>query len=87
MEGHDGVIDLLLTDVVMPGATGKDVAIRVTEVRPAIRVLYMSGYPESVVASQGIIEQGITLLSKPFKAPDLLDHVRAALDAPVVPPA
>ena len=68
----------------MPGATGKDVALRVTELRPTIRVLYMSGYPESVIASQGVIEQGIILLSKPFKAPDLLDHVRAALDAPVM---
>jgi hypothetical protein len=81
IDAHEGPIDLLLTDVVMPGATGKEVAERVSAVRPAIRVLYMSGYPESVIASQGVIEPGIRLLSKPFKASDLLEHVRAVLDA------
>ena len=68
MDGHHGVIHLLLTDVVMSGETGKEIAERVSKLRQGIRVLYMSGYPESVIASQGIIEPGITLLSKPFKA-------------------
>jgi PAS domain S-box-containing protein len=81
IDRYQGQIHLLLTDVVMPGATGKDVAESVSRVRPEIRVLYMSGYPESVIASQGVIDQGIQLLSKPFKALDLLDHVRAVLDA------
>jgi two-component system, cell cycle sensor histidine kinase and response regulator CckA len=81
MDGHQGVIHLLLTDVVMSGETGKEIAERVSKLRPGIRVLYMSGYPESVIASQGVIEPGITLLSKPFKAVDLLAHVRLALDA------
>jgi PAS domain S-box-containing protein len=81
IDAHRGPIDLLLTDVVMPGATGKEVAELVSAARPAIRVLYMSGYPESVIASQGVIEQGIRLLSKPFKAADLIEHVRAVLDA------
>jgi PAS domain S-box-containing protein len=79
--GHQGIVQLLLTDVVMPGETGKEIAERVSKLRPAIHVLYMSGYPESVIASQGVIEPGITLLSKPFKAGDLLAHVRSALDA------
>jgi PAS domain S-box-containing protein len=81
IDGYQGVIHLLLTDVVMPGATGKEVAESVSRERPEIRVLYMSGYPESVIASQGAVDQGIQLLSKPFKALDLLDHVRAVLDA------
>ena len=76
-----GTIHLLLTDVVMPGLTGKQVAERVTELRPKIRVLYMSGYPESVITSQGVVQRGIHLVSKPFVAADLLDHVRATLDA------
>ena len=76
-----GTIHLLLTDVVMPGLTGKQVAERVTELRPKIRVLYMSGYPESVITSQGGVQRGIHLVSKPFVAADLLDHVRATLDA------
>jgi len=78
---HRETIDLLLTDVVMPGLTGKQVAERVTELRPGIRVLYMSGYPESVITSQGVVQRGIHLVSKPFVAADLLDHVRATLDA------
>jgi hypothetical protein len=65
----------------MPGTTGREVAERVSVLRPEIRVLYMSGYPESVVASHGVIDQGIRLMSKPFKATDLLAHVRAVLDA------
>jgi CheY-like chemotaxis protein len=81
IDGYPGVIHLLLTDVVMPGATGKDVAERVSKLRPEIRVLYMSGYPESVIASQGVIDQGVRLLSKPFTALDLLEHVRSVLDA------
>ncbi len=81
MDGHHGIIHLLLTDVVMSGETGKEIAERVSVLRPGIRVLYMSGYPESVIASQGVIEPGVKLLSKPFKAPDLLAHVRSALDA------
>jgi PAS domain S-box-containing protein len=81
IDAHEGAIDLLLTDVVMPGATGKEVAEWVSAVRPDIHVLYMSGYPEPVIASQAVIEQGIRMLSKPFKASDLLEHVRAVLDA------
>ena len=78
---HKGTIHLLLTDVVMPGLTGNQVAERVTALRPKIRVLYMSGYPKSVITSQGVIQQGIHLVSKPFVAADLLDSVRATLDA------
>jgi PAS domain S-box-containing protein len=81
MDGHQGIIHLLLTDLVMSGETGKEIAERLSKLRPEIRVLYMSGYPESVIASQGVIEPGIMLLSKPFKALDLLAHVRSALDA------
>ena len=80
LDDYRGAIDLLLTDVVMPGSTGKEVAERVCGLRPEIRVLYMSGYPELVVASQGDVDQAIRLLSKPFIAVDLLDHVRAVLD-------
>jgi hypothetical protein len=81
ISGHHGTIHLLLTDVVMPGLTGKQVAERVTELLPKIRVLYMSGYPEAVITSQGVVQRGIHLVSKPFVAADLLDHVRATLDA------
>jgi len=81
LDSHQGIIHLLLTDVVMPGETGKEIAMRVSKLRPEIRVLYMSGYPESVIASQGVIEPGVALVSKPFKSAELLAQVRSALDA------
>jgi nitrogen-specific signal transduction histidine kinase len=74
-------IDLLLTDVVMPGLTGNEVAEQVSRRFPQVRVLYMSGYPESVVTSSGVVEEGIRLISKPFVEPELLDSVRGVLDA------
>ena len=78
---HGGTIHLLLTDVVMPGFTGSQVAEQVSKICPETRVLYMSGYPESMITPQGVVDQEIPLLSKPFTAPDLLEHVRAVLDS------
>ncbi|MFI5895553.1 ATP-binding protein [Actinoplanes sp. NPDC051513] len=78
--GHDGPIDLLLSDVVMPGMLGKELAERLTGVRPATRVLYMSGYAQPVLHSQGTLDPGVALLEKPFTADDLLAAVRGRLD-------
>jgi two-component system, cell cycle sensor histidine kinase and response regulator CckA len=77
---HDGTIDLLVSDVVMPGMLGKELAERLTGVRPDTRVLYMSGYAQPVLASQGTLEPGVALLEKPFTAADLLSAVRKRLD-------
>jgi two-component system cell cycle sensor histidine kinase/response regulator CckA len=77
---HDGVIDLLVSDVVMPGMLGKDLADRLSGVRPETRVLYMSGYAQPVLHSQGTLEPGVALLEKPFTAYELLAAVRARLD-------
>jgi two-component system cell cycle sensor histidine kinase/response regulator CckA len=79
--GHEGPIDLLLSDVVMPGMLGKELAERLTGVRPATRVLYMSGYAQPVLHSQGTLEPGVALLEKPFTADDLLVAVRERLDS------
>jgi PAS domain S-box-containing protein len=73
-------IHLLLTDVIMPHMLGKELAIRVAESRPAMRVLYMSGYAQPVLASQGTLDPGVTLVEKPFSEHTLLDRVRAVLD-------
>lgn len=78
--GHSGEIDLLLSDVVMPGMLGKELAERLTDVRPSTRVLYMSGYAQPVLASQGTLDPGVELLEKPFTANDLLTAVRKRLD-------
>jgi two-component system cell cycle sensor histidine kinase/response regulator CckA len=77
---HEGRIDLLLSDVVMPGMLGKELAERLVHARPDTRVLYMSGYAQPVLASQGTLEPGVALLEKPFTAGDLLTAVRRRLD-------
>ncbi|MDI6098279.1 ATP-binding protein [Actinoplanes sp. NEAU-A12] len=77
---HDGEIDLLVSDVVMPGMLGKELAERLVDVRPGTRVLYMSGYAQPVLASQGTLDPGVALLEKPFTANDLLTAVRRRLD-------
>jgi two-component system cell cycle sensor histidine kinase/response regulator CckA len=77
---HEGAIDLLVSDVVMPGMLGKELAERLVDVRPATRVLYMSGYAQPVLASQGTLDPGVALLEKPFTAADLLSAVRRRLD-------
>ncbi|GAA4598924.1 PAS domain S-box-containing protein [Actinoplanes octamycinicus] len=78
---HHGEIDLLLSDVVMPGMLGKELAERLTGVRPTTRVLYMSGYAQPVLASKGNLDPGVVLLEKPFSANDLLAAVRKRLDS------
>ncbi len=80
---HSGPIHLLLTDVVMPGMTGRDLANELAPRRPEMRVLYMSGYTENAIGRNGTLDAGITLLQKPFTLPTLKKKVREVLDAPL----
>jgi two-component system, cell cycle sensor histidine kinase and response regulator CckA len=79
---HHGRIDLLLTDVVMPGIGGAELARRLREARPEVRILFMTGYSVEAVASHGVLAPGTTLLQKPFTVEELVGRVREALDAP-----
>lgn len=72
-------INLLLTDVVMPGTSGRELAARIAERRPGIRVLYMSGYTENVITSGGMLEKGLAFLQKPFSPAQLAQKVREVL--------
>jgi len=76
-------IDLLLTDVIMPGMTGKQLFARIRELVPDIRVLYMSGYTANVVAHQGILEKKIVFLQKPFSIHDLEKKIMKAVSTAV----
>jgi signal transduction histidine kinase len=69
---HPGEIHLLVTDVVMPQMLGKEVAERVTAIRPSIAVLFMSGYARPVLASQGRLDPNVALVEKPFSETDLM---------------
>jgi signal transduction histidine kinase/ActR/RegA family two-component response regulator len=73
---HSGPVDLLVTDVVMPGMSGPDVAKAVASMRPGTQVLYTSGYTDSAIDHHGVLEPGIAFLQKPFSADDLTRKVR-----------
>jgi len=73
-------IHLLLTDVVMPGIGGRELASRIMASRPHIRVLYMSGYTENVITSGGMLEEGLAFLQKPFSPAALVQKIREVLN-------
>ena len=79
---HRGPIHLLLTDVVMPGISGRELAKRILMQSPQTRVLYMSGYTDNVIADGGMLEPGIAFLQKPFTPAVLAQKIREVLDAP-----
>jgi len=79
-ERHAGLIDLLLTDVVMPGMGGRALASRVTAARPETKVLFMSGYTDDAIVRHGVLEPGMSFLEKPFTSQALALKVREVLD-------
>ena len=80
---YPGTIHLLLTDVVMPHKSGRELAIEATALRPEMRVQYMSGYSGTEVAAHGLLEPGSDLLlQKPFGSSELTSAIRAALEGP-----
>jgi CheY-like chemotaxis protein len=80
LRGFGGEVHLLVTDVVMPGMNGRELADRLTTDRPALRVLYISGYTDHAVVRHGVLDDGIAFLSKPFDLKELTRTVRVVLD-------
>jgi PAS domain S-box-containing protein len=77
---HRGPIHLLLTDVVMPGMNGRELSERLKALHPNLKFMFMSGYTANVIARQGILEQGVHFIQKPFSMADLAVKIREALD-------
>ncbi|MFH1764893.1 MAG: PAS domain S-box protein [Gemmatimonadota bacterium] len=77
---YDGPLDMLLTDVVMPGMNGRELHGEVRRLFPQAKVLYMSGYTEDIVTHRGVLDEGIPFIQKPFSVQDLATKVRAVLE-------
>jgi response regulator RpfG family c-di-GMP phosphodiesterase len=78
-ERHDGGIHLLLTDVVMPHMSGRELADRLSPMRPEMKVLYMSGYTDEAIVHHGVLTAGTALIQKPFGVDALAEKVRDVL--------
>jgi CheY-like chemotaxis protein len=80
VRGHDGRIDLLVTDVVMPGMNGKELVEQIKRLQPGVRILYMSGYSDDLIAHHDVPNHGTSFLAKPFSLETLGQKVRDLLD-------
>jgi CheY-like chemotaxis protein len=80
LEKNRGRLDLLIVDVVMPKKNGKEVFEEAKRLKPGIKVLFMSGYPAHIIQEKGILEEGLSFISKPATPHDLLRKIREVLD-------
>jgi len=81
-EEHRENIELMVTDVIMPGMSGRELAERLQAARPNMKVLYVSGYTDNIIAERGMLPPGMAFLQKPFSPTNLAGKVREVLDAP-----
>ena len=80
LSSHDGHVDLLLTDVIMPEMNGKELFAKAGNLRPNLKVLYMSGYTDDVIAHHGVLDEGVQFIQKPFTVQDLSNKIRGVLE-------
>ena len=80
LESYEGPVHLLLTDVVMPGMNGGDLYVKAAEKYPDLKVLFMSGYTDNIIADHGVLDVGTHFIQKPFSSQALAAKVREALN-------
>ena len=80
--GSGAPVDLLFTDVVLPGRSGRDLAASAAELRPGLKVLFTTGYSRNAIVHHGRLDGGVQLISKPFTFDQLAARVRDVLDRP-----
>jgi CheY-like chemotaxis protein len=80
-KSHQGTIDLLLTDVVMPAMNGHDLSMHIKTLHPQVKCLFMSGYTANIIAKQGVLDKGVNFIHKPFSFQNLASKLRELLDA------
>jgi two-component system cell cycle sensor histidine kinase/response regulator CckA len=78
---HGSTIAMLLTDVVMPGMSGRELATALRHNQPRLRALYMSGYTDGIIVHHGVLDPDVAFIQKPFTPNALLSKVRERLDA------
>ena len=81
VEEHPGVIDLLVTDVIMPDMNGRDLAEMLVAAKPGLKCLFMSGYTADIIAIQGVLDEKVSFIQKPFSKTELAGKVRQVLDS------
>lgn len=79
MARHSGPVHLLVTDVVMPRMSGRELADRLRQVKPQVKVLFMSGFTDDAIMQHGVLERGAQFINKPFSAADLTCKVQEVL--------
>jgi DNA-binding response OmpR family regulator len=88
LEQENNRIDLLLTDVVMPGLNGRELAVEAQQHRAELKVLFMTGYSRNAIVHQGRLDPGIEMIQKPMTQRELAGRIRDLLDtAPLAQPA
>ena len=78
---HQGCIRLMLTDVIMPGMNGRELAEQMAAIRPEMKVVFMSGYTDRIMSPDGVLDSSVNYLQKPFSAEQLNDKIREVLDS------
>jgi DNA-binding NtrC family response regulator len=80
MENMGRSIDLLMTDVIMPDMNGKELYLKIVDKFPGMKVIYMSGYTNDIIAHHGVLTEGVHFIQKPFSMADIASLVRRVLD-------